>query len=706
MNEYSRHEWCRFATENGGIGSCRAAITCAGNKQAEHLAFRKGDQVTILCCLVQPGDSMYPQGWYLGFCGYMVGYFDGAHMESVPPLLGVGTLDRSMSPNERPFAKPVPLQSCTLSPNEFLVLYDPISRRETKRENAPPVHHALLFQSLSPPSLPKSGEYDDVYSIYDTYFRPSTFVEPDVTNGTQEKEKDEPLTPERPIDKVLNVVSEQVPNRLLQQDDSTGGSNSLQDSPSFSSTESSFYAAAMTSPATQVRAQPKTEPIPTTPSKQSARVYASATGSPYHMARSRSQQAMASSPRLPRHGGAYSATPPTSPYRVAPTITSPASMAGSGLGSGTSRESPSAGPAPSLYGSPRSKMTLDVSEHALSDRAQLFQLWTTLLTDRSPTSRTLKKAQQLVHLGVPSALRGRVWLLLADKQVQPKRGVFDQMCQASSESQRQPDKYQFSILIEQDLHQCFPVSQPFDGMGGSTRDTIRRILHAYAFYNPKVGYTEGMCLLVGLLLTHLHAEDAFWLLDAIVHGYGMEHIYTGDMHRLHVDNLVVDELLRMVDVELHQQLRDLSIEPIMFLPGWILPIFVRTLPWATLVRVWDMFMCYGYTFLLRTAVAILCLCRQTLLQLPHEQRRMMTLRHLVFVPPGALSEVNVLNRALELPVTNKEIVRMEATAERLLQERVPSDATLEQEEGVRRAPSMQGKPMTKKTLRVLLGRKN
>ena len=169
-------------------------------------------------------------------------------------------------------------------------------------------------------------------------------------------------------------------------------------------------------------------------------------------------------------------------------------------------------------------MTLDVSEHALSDRAQLFQLWTTLLTDRSPTSRTLKKAQQLVHLGVPSALRGRVWLLLADKQVQPKRGVFDQMCQASAESQRQPDKYQFSILIEQDLHQCFPVSQPFDGMGGSTRDTIRRILHAYAFYNPKVGYTEGMCLLVGLLLTHLHAEDAFWLLDAIVHGLSLIHI--------------------------------------------------------------------------------------------------------------------------------------------------------------------------------------
>ena len=145
---------------------------------------------------------------------------------------------------------------------------------------------------------------DSVYSIYDRYFRPSTFVEPDVTYEPQEKEIDEPLTPERPIDKVLNVVPEQVPNRLLQQDDSTGGSTPLTDSPSLSSAESSFHAAAITSPAPQVRAQPKTEPILSTPSKQSARIYASATGSPYHMARSRSQQAMASSPRLPRHGGA------------------------------------------------------------------------------------------------------------------------------------------------------------------------------------------------------------------------------------------------------------------------------------------------------------------------------------------------------------------------------------------------------------------
>ena len=95
------------------------------------------------------------------------------------------------------------------------------------------------------------------------------------------------------------------------------------------------------------------------------------------------------------------------------------------------------------------------------------------------------------------------------------------------ESQQHPDRYSFSTLIEQDLNQCFPLTQPFEGLNGSTRETIRSILHAYAYYNPSVGYTEGMCLLVGLLLTHLHMEDAFWLLDGIVQGYGLDRIYSG-----------------------------------------------------------------------------------------------------------------------------------------------------------------------------------
>lgn len=388
-----------------------------------------------------------------------------------------------------------------------------------------------------------------------------------------------------------------------------------------------------------------------------------------------------SSPRLPMGSGA--STPTMSPRRMPPT------------------SEPLSRPAPSLFGSPQKRAQVDVSEHALPERAQLFQQWSTVLTERTSSSRTHKHALQLVHAGVPGALRGRVWLYLCEKKMHPKPDAYEHVWRASQESLAHPAKYPFAQLIEQDLDQCFPLSQPFSGLGGSTRDDIRRVLHMYAFYYPDVGYTEGMCLVVGVLLTHLQLKNTFWLLDTLVREYKLFHLYSGNMHQLQVDNLVVDELVRMVDAPLHQRLKELRIEPIMFLPGWLLPLFVRTLPWAALLRVWDMFLCYGYPFLLRTAVAVVCLNRQAVMG-AQPLDRSLALRQLVFVHPAPLTVDGVLSRALELPVTDKELSRMQASAERLVGSSTRPSYAIERHDP--RRERLQGKPVTKKTLRVLMGR--
>lgn len=775
MDEFSRREWCRFAAEQGGIGSCVARTTCSSSENGEHLVFQQGQKIIVLCCVSQPDDGPRPEGWFLGYANNEIGYFDGAYMESVPPLLCVGSVERPLPPHSDVFADtPVPLQSLIVPPDRKLVAFDPnvgvpmnmCSTQDlpSPRPRSPTLRDDALFSSstehldkpvnemvpeageiLAPPekasslaaepTLPQQQqpsetndnafEYEDVYSIYNTYFRPSMSLMPsdmpimespprivrasglsdgDDTTDTL-SEGNGTVTQARPVDKVMDSVPDNVTNRLLLHKDDSA---TLLDSSTHSSTDSSVPA---TSPPPQSHTLPltKSDTAPLTPSKTSGvrSVATSTNGSPHRGVAEMHQSHATSSPQ--RSVKTYGSTPQSSPRRMAPSAPSaspPPSMNGSRVSLSTMRESPLARPVPNIYGSPRSKPYLDMSEHALPEKAQLFQQWTKLLTDRSTSSRVRRKAQQLTHVGVPSALRGRVWLLLAEKHLRLKRGVFDQMCRTSAESQQHPEKYQFSELIEQDLNQCFPLSQPFEGLGGSTRDTIRSILHAYAFFNPTVGYTEGMCLLVGLLLTHLHAEDAFWLLDAVVHSYGMEHIYAGDMRRLHVDNLVVDELVRMTEPALHERFREMHIEPIMFLPGWILPVFVRTLPWATLLRVWDMFMCYGYTFLLRTTVAILGLSKQRLMQMPTIQGRTMVLRNLVFVDPAPLTEERVLKQAMELPVTDKDIMRMEASAEQLVQGGGGPSTTLDQggRDGVIRG-SVQGKPVTKKTLRVLMGRK-
>ncbi|SHO76618.1 Similar to S.cerevisiae protein GYP5 (GTPase-activating protein (GAP) for yeast Rab family members) [Malassezia sympodialis ATCC 42132] len=809
MDEHSWHEWWRFAVEDGGIGTCIAALTRVTNENANRLAFRQGEPITVLFCVLPPQDTVYPSGLFLGFCGYSIGIFDGKEVHTMTPLRSAGTVDAALPAAQRPFAPVVKLTSIHVPPGRRIVRFeertwlpptppqaekplaaDPPSAGESRPaefsdEGAMAISAAMLSQhpldmsyvtrqsytdtqphqepaTLEPeasadsksPLPDEESLWDDMrtrdptYSIYDSYFRPSTYLYEDEEDEEDEapvqntpapannppssadmeapserdnaqatpsrqallhalsSDNDDSMMQPRPMDTLMQDMP-RTKNRLLDQADDT--SASMTRSSSVRSDEPSTRSADVRFPlpGTPVSASPSRQKTPYRPMGTPA-----GRGSPW---------SVGSTTAVPRGPGASPASSPLRLASPAPTadttlvgrpmspFSSPRLQMGSGHSTPTMSpkrdprppQEPLSHPAPSLFGSPQRRAFVDMSEHALPERAQLFQQWSTVLTERTSSSRTYKHAVQLVHAGVPGALRGRVWLYLVEKKMRMKPEAYENVARASQDSLAYPDKYPFAQLIEQDLDQCFPLSQPFTGLAGSTRDDIRRMLHMYAFYYPDVGYTEGMCLVVGVLLTHLQIENAFWLLDTLVREYGLSDMYSGNMHRLQVDNFVVDELVRLVDAPLHQRLKELRIEPIMFLPGWVLPLFVRTLPWAALLRVWDMFLCYGHPFLLRTAVAVVCLSRQAVMgaQLPD---RSLALRQLVFVHPAPLTVDGVLSRALELPVTDKELARMQASAERLVGSTTRPSYAIERNDP--RRERLQGKPVTKKTLRVLMGR--
>ena len=48
-----------------------------------------------------------------------------------------------------------------------------------------------------------------------------------------------------------------------------------------------------------------------------------------------------------------------------------------------------------------------------------------------------------------------------------------------------------------------------------------------------------------------------------------------------------------------------KIEPVLYMTEWFLCAFTRTLPWSTVLRVWDMFLCEGVKVLFRVALFLL-----------------------------------------------------------------------------------------------------
>lgn len=51
----------------------------------------------------------------------------------------------------------------------------------------------------------------------------------------------------------------------------------------------------------------------------------------------------------------------------------------------------------------------------------------------------------------------------------------------------------------------------------------------------------------------------------------------------------------------YRHLKKFKIDPILYMTEWFMCIFSRTLPWACVLRVWDMFFCEG-TFQIQVSV--------------------------------------------------------------------------------------------------------
>lgn len=300
----------------------------------------------------------------------------------------------------------------------------------------------------------------------------------------------------------------------------------------------------------------------------------------------------------------------------------------------------------------------------LSEEALLFQQWTELFTSFS--SRSTLRARKLVPRGIPRVLRGRAWLLLAQDRMKRREGVFPELQAVAEQHIANPGSKPYSNLIEQDLERSFPPNRPFTGAGGTTLRDLRIVLYAFAQYCPSIGYTEGMCLVAGLLLMHMPTEDAFWMLDTVINRYGITHYYSNGSQQVRLDSTVVDDLMRMHAPEVYARLHQLQIGPLVYMTSWIMPMFVRILPWPTLLRVWDSFLCYGHVFLLRTVLAIV---RLTYTAFPVQDDAGDTLQLLVHPPspllmPSALlplaNDANVSAPANQLK--DSEIIKMTSTA--------------------------------------------
>ncbi|CAI2170046.1 6651_t:CDS:10 [Funneliformis geosporum] len=150
---------------------------------------------------------------------------------------------------------------------------------------------------------------------------------------------------------------------------------------------------------------------------------------------------------------------------------------------------------------------------------------------------------KLVRVGLPNRLRGEIWELCSGAMF--LRFVNDGMYEKLQKDYA--GKVSLSTEeIEKDLNRSLPEYTAYQTKEGI--NTLRRVLTAYSWKDPELGYCQAMNIVTSAILIYMSEEQAFWILsvlcDRMLPGYYRALEYYSRLAILKING---DELLTITD---------------------------------------------------------------------------------------------------------------------------------------------------------------
>ncbi|XP_033643488.1 rab GTPase-activating protein 1-like isoform X1 [Asterias rubens] len=241
----------------------------------------------------------------------------------------------------------------------------------------------------------------------------------------------------------------------------------------------------------------------------------------------------------------------------------------------------------------------DCEESILLNWGDLLAKW------RSNLSVRPKHLRSMVRKGIPEALRGEVWQLLAGvKECEDLMEEYRVLITKISPAEQ---------VILADITRTFTAHEKFQNESEGGQDAMYKISKAYSVYDSEVGYCQGLSFLAAVLWLHMPEEQAFAVLTKIMYDYHLRDLFMNSFIELHVKFYQLERLMEDNIPDLFSHFVHIGIEAHMYASQWFLTLYTAKFPLYTVFHIMDLFLMEGMPIVFNIAVALLKAAKKELL---------------------------------------------------------------------------------------------
>ncbi|XP_065601694.1 TBC1 domain family member 2A [Cyrtonyx montezumae] len=208
--------------------------------------------------------------------------------------------------------------------------------------------------------------------------------------------------------------------------------------------------------------------------------------------------------------------------------------------------------------------------------------------------------KSLIRSGIPVEHRQWVWKWIISRHCSYLPDHYQRLLGHSKNTEHPACRQ-----IELDLPRTLTNNKHFSSPTSQLIPKLRRVLLAFSWHNPAIGYCQGLNRLAAVALLVLKDEEsAFWCLVHIVENLMPADYYSDTLITSQVDQRVFKDFLAEKLPRLMAHFDQYQIDVSLITFNWFLVAFVDSLVSDILLRVWDAFLYEGTKVIFRYALAI------------------------------------------------------------------------------------------------------